>query len=272
MTRAVRVPGDARPAGAPALARCFSSSSCWPARSREPSRCAARSPPRSVPRSGRFRRRGCSPIPTMTRQRPRRRGRIPTPRRRPRAGRVEADVDADDPGTDDVPSLPPAERLFRAATRLLDDRPDSARAQRRAATFLREALELDPNHRAALTARPRASGGRGRRRRRRPRAGPLPPRRVARRSGRARGARFRAAPPDGPASPRTPRGPCCTSTSPRWAATRGVRWPWGTGTCTASGRPNRAPPRRCITRPGVEADRCRRRTLPGPTAKRRSRG
>ena len=71
-------------------------------------------------------------------------------------GVVEADVDADDPGTDDVPSLPPAERLFRAATRLLDDRPDSARAQRRAATFLREALELDPNHRAALTALGRA--------------------------------------------------------------------------------------------------------------------
>lgn len=71
-------------------------------------------------------------------------------------GVVEADADADDPGTDDDPSLPPAERLFRAATRLLDDRPDSARAQRRAATFLREALELDPNHRAALTALGRA--------------------------------------------------------------------------------------------------------------------
>lgn len=69
---------------------------------------------------------------------------------------LEADADGDDPGTDDDPSLPPAERLFRAATRLLDDRPDSARAQRRAATFLREALELDPNHRAALTALGRA--------------------------------------------------------------------------------------------------------------------
>ena len=78
------------------------------------------------------------------------------------AGASEVIVEADEPGDDAEvdpmhdTTLPPAERLFRVATRTTEERPHSQRAARRAAALLREALELDPNHAPALTALGRA--------------------------------------------------------------------------------------------------------------------
>ena len=240
MTRAVRVPGTRAPRVRPpyrGASRHRRVGRRGPAGPRM--RGAFASAFRSA--GGRFGRRGCSPITTMTRQR--RVGgagfrRLDDVRGR---GRRRADVDADDPGTDDVP--PPARRAPSAPRRASRRSPDSARAQRRAATFSARRSDWTRPSRRAHGARPRASGGRGRRRR--PRVDPSP-RRVARRSGRARRQVSRT-PPDG----RRPRGHRGGRAAQYFAAMGGDpqgQMAVGTGTCTASRRPNRAPPRRCITR------------------------
>ena len=104
---------------------------------------------------------GLLPHPDATRQRPRRRGRIPTPDDVRGRGRRRGGRGCRRPRDGRRSSLPPAERLFRAATRLLDDRPDSARAQRRAATSPRGARAGPEPSRRAHGARPRDQAGEG---------------------------------------------------------------------------------------------------------------